>query len=134
MHRLGRQKIERSLRDTPATEGHRAAERSRQLRQIALHEMDHQRRYAEIIERILRPKITGEPLDDEVAHLLLNADLCSGTPDELVAGRPPGLGEIEKWCFLDGRTLLRRHADGGCWRLCSLLKVAGDGGPVRQAP
>ena len=109
-------------------------ERSRQLRQIAFDKMDPPRGHAQFIERMLRPKIAGEPLDDGVAHLVHEADLYSDAPDELVAGRSPGLGE--NWYFLtkaryrDGRKLWRRHANGGCWRPYSRLEVVADNGPV----
>jgi hypothetical protein len=112
-------------------------ERSRQLRRIALGKRQQPPRgHTEVIERMLRPKIAGQALDDEVAHLLHEADLYSATPNELVAGRPPGLRE--SWYFLtyarysDGRRMLRQHANGGCWRPCSRFEVvAGKGnGPV----
>jgi hypothetical protein len=89
----------------------------------------------EIIERMLRPKIAGQALDNEVAHLLHEADLYSATPDELVAGRPPGLRGnwyyfLTKVRYRDGRRQLRQHANGGRWRTCSRLEVAGGNGPV----
>jgi hypothetical protein len=88
----------------------------------------------ELIERVLRPKIAGEALDDDVAHLFHYADLYSATPEELVVDHPRG--PRNNWYFLShehyrgGRKLLRRHHHGGWWRPCTRMEVVGDNGLV----
>jgi hypothetical protein len=81
----------------------------------------------ELIECMLRPKIVGEALDNDVAKLFQYVDLYFATPDEMVAGHLPG--PSNNWYFLShlqGGRLCRRHRHGGWWRPCTRMKVMGN--------